>query len=116
MEADLIAANLTKHGVAQLRTGDFEFAYVDKQDKVLCTEIKDFIERHEWLGKLPNRPTHRFTARLRGSGILAGTIIMATPNAFSNLLGKTNRDKEKLISRAAGLTQIIKITCLINCT
>ena len=26
---------------------------------------------------------------------------MATPNAFSNLLGKENKDKEKLISRGA---------------
>lgn len=45
------------------------------------------------------RPTHRFVATYRGH--LAGVIIMATPNTFSNLLGKEYRDLEKLISRGA---------------
>ena len=100
-EQDLADAGLTRKGAESLRTGDFYFEYVDKIDKAQCGEIKQFIERHEWLGKLPNRPTHRFTARLKSNGHLAGTIIMATPNAFSNLLGAENRDKEKLISRGA---------------
>jgi hypothetical protein len=101
LEIDLVAANLTKDSAAQLRTGDFKFAYVDKSDKALCKEIKDFIVRHEWLGKLPNRPTHRFVARVKNTNVLAGVIIMATPNAFSNLLGKENTNREKLISRGA---------------
>ena len=100
-EQDLADAGLTRENAESLRTGDFYFEYVDKIDKTQCGEIKQFIERHEWLGKLPNRPTHRFTARLKSNGHLAGTIIMATPNAFSNLLGAENRDKEKLISRGA---------------
>ena len=100
-EQDLADAGLTRESAESLRTGDFYFEYVDKIDKTQCSEIKQFIERHEWLGKLPNRPTHRFTARLKSNGHLAGTIIMATPNAFSNLLGAENRDKEKLISRGA---------------
>lgn len=98
---DLLAAGLSEEEAARLRTDDFIFEYVPKEDKALCKEVKEFIERHEWLAKLPNRPTHRFTARLKKSGILAGTIIMATPNAFSGLLGRENRDKEKLISRGA---------------
>ena len=100
-ERDLIMANLTEAGAAKLRTSDFVFEYVSSDQKELCKEVKEFIERHEWLAKLPNRPTHRFTARLKKNGTLAGTIIMATPNAFSNLLGKENKDKEKLISRGA---------------
>ena len=100
-DEDLESASLTEQQAAALRVEDFEFAYADKQDKDLCGEIKNFIERHEWLGKLPQMPTHRFTARLKSSGALAGTIVMATPNAFSNLLGHSNRDKEKLISRGA---------------
>lgn len=48
---------------------------------------------------MPNRPTHRFTASYKG--LLAGVIIMATPNAFSHLLGKDNKEREKLISRGA---------------
>lgn len=99
--SDLQEAGLTEDDALKLRTSDFEFAYVPSEDKNLCKEIKEFIERHEWLAKLPNRPTHRFTARLKKNGQLAGTIIMAVPNAFSNLLGKENSNKEKLISRGA---------------
>ncbi len=98
---DLKSAGLTEESASALRTSDFIFEYVDKTDRQTCEEIKLFIKRHEWLGKLPNRPTHRFTARLKKNGVLAGTIIMAVPNAFSGLLGKENRDKEKLISRGA---------------
>lgn len=99
LEDDMLAAGLCEYSVAQLRIDDFDFEYVPKEDKERCQEIKQFIERHEWLGKLPTRPTHRFIARHKG--ILAGTIVMATPNAFSNLLGRENRDREKLISRGA---------------
>ena len=98
---DLEAASLTQAGYTNLRIEDFEFSYVDKEDKKSCDEIKQFIERHEWLGKLPARPTQRFTARLKKTGQIAGAIVMATPNAFSHILGKENRDKEKLISRGA---------------
>lgn len=89
-------------------------AFARKQEKVsaehnervarypeVFKEVKAFIERHEWLAKLPNRPTHIFTARLKKNGTLAGVIIMAIPNAFSNILGKENQDKERLISRGA---------------
>jgi hypothetical protein len=100
-DEDLRDAGLTEKEASMLRIDDFVFGYVDKENKELCKEVKEFIMRHEWLAKLPNRPTHRFTARLKKNGTLAGTIIMATPNAFSNLLGKENKDKEKLISRGA---------------
>ena len=100
-EQDLLKAELTEEQASLLKVSDFEFSYVPKEDKELCSEVKKFIERHEWLGKLPNRPTHRFTARWKNNGQLAGTIIMAVPNSFSGLLGKENRNKEKLISRGA---------------
>lgn len=101
LSQDLKDAGLTEEQAAKLRTSDFIFEYVDKQDKSACAEVKQFIERHEWLGKLSQRSTHRFVARLRSTGQLAGTIVMATPNTFSSLLGKENRDREKLISRGA---------------
>ena len=101
LSQDLKDAGLTEEQAAKLRTSDFIFEYVDKQDKSACAEVKQFIERHEWLGKLSQRSTHRFVARLKSTGQLAGTIVMATPNAFSSLLGKENRDREKLISRGA---------------
>ena len=89
----------TSDDISNLRVSDFEFIYVDKEEKENCQEIKKFIERHEWLGNLPIRPTHRFAAYYKG--YLAGVIIMATPNAFSYPLGKENRGMEKLISRGA---------------
>ena len=98
LEEDLKLAGLQADNASRLRTADFEFAYVPKENKEVCTEIKEFIERHEWLGKLAIWSTHRFTARLKSTGQLAGTIIMATPNSFSNLLGAENKGKEKLIS------------------
>lgn len=96
---DLIKANLSKEEAKQLKVSDFKFEYVPKENQRGCQEIKEFIERHEWLGKMPTRPTHRFIASYKG--ILAGVVVMATPNAFSNLLGKENKDLEKLISRGA---------------
>lgn len=48
---------------------------------------------------MPTRPTHRFIATYKG--ILAGVVVMATPNSFSNLLGVDKRHLEKLISRGA---------------
>ena len=99
---DLKEASLTADQHKALRTNDFEFSYVEKGDKEQCAQIKQFIERHEWLGKLPIWLTHRFTARLKKNGALAGVIVMATPNQFSNVLGKENAKViEKLISRGA---------------
>jgi hypothetical protein len=97
---DLLDANLTEEDVQNIKIQDIEFAYVDKSDKIKCTEIVNFIKKHEWLGNMPLRPTHRFTARYKD--ILIGVIVMATPNTFNTkLLGKDNVHLEKLISRGA---------------
>lgn len=99
LEEDLKAAGLTKEDAEKLRVGDFEFSYFPKTEFQRWMEIVQFIRRHEWLGKMPNRPTHRFIATYKG--LLAGVIVMATPNSFSNLLGEEDRNLEKLISRGA---------------
>tara|TARA_Y100000768_G_C23984113_1_gene687684 strand:+ start:2176 stop:3405 length:1230 start_codon:yes stop_codon:yes gene_type:complete len=99
LESDLKEANLSLDVTENLKVSDFEFRFIPKDDQITCKQIKAFIEKHEWLGKMPHRPTHRFIATYKG--VLAGVIVMATPNAFSNLLGAKNRDKEKLISRGA---------------
>ena len=101
LDKDLQKADLTQEEANNLRTSDFEFCYIDKSNKDQCNEVRDFIHDHEWLGKMPNRPTHRFAARLKKNGSMAGVIVMATPNSFSHVLGKENKDKEKLISRGA---------------
>jgi len=102
--SDLNESGMSENDAHGLCIADFDFAYVPKEDKGGCQEIKDFIERHEWLGKMPIWATHRFTARLKKNGILAGVIVMATPNTFSNLLGRENRDREKLIARGASIS------------
>ena len=99
LKQDLRELGVDAGEVSKLKVRDFSFAYVPKSDREQCQKIKEFIIKHEWLGKMPHRPTHRFIASYRGR--LAGVVIMATPNAFSYLLGKDSRDREKLISRGA---------------
>lgn len=96
-EQDLAKANLTEDEVKDLRVGDFTLAFEEKS--LINTEVKEFIVRHEWLGKMGLYPTHYFTARYKG--ILAGVIIMDMPNAFSKALGEDTRKIERLISRGA---------------
>ena len=96
---DLTDSNLTHDDVKDLRIEDFTFQFVPKTDKETVKQIKQFIERHEWLGKISNYPTHFFVAKYKD--ILAGVVIMDMPNAFSKLLGEKTRKIERLISRGA---------------
>lgn len=99
LEQDLFNFGIEKEEASLIKVSDFDFEHVAPEEKNKCGEIKQFIERHEWLGKMPMSITHRFTARWQG--VLVGVIIMATPNAFSNLLGVEYKNKEKLIARGA---------------
>ncbi len=96
-EDDLFYAGLSKKEVNDLTVKDFEFRYIDKEDKEGCKTTSEFIKRHEWLGKMPGRPTHRFVATYKGH--YAGVIVMSTPNAFADY--GLERNMEKLISRGA---------------
>lgn len=82
----------------KLKISDFKFEMIEKNDNK-TKEIVNFINKYEWLGKMPNRPTHRFIATY--NNILAGVIIMSTPNSFSMMLGNETSKIEKLISRGA---------------
>ncbi len=84
------------------RIENFEFSYVPKDNKVRCQDIKNFIERYEWLGKMPVWVTHRFIATLEDEIMCA--VVMATPNAFSTLLGEEYKNREKMISRGASIS------------
>lgn len=81
-----------------LSINDFDFKFINKDDP-LNKDIVSFIKKYEWLGKMPNRPTHRFVATYKG--MLAGVVIMSIPNSFSKLLGNDTKNIEKLISRGA---------------
>jgi len=94
---DLNQHNLTEEDVNSLRIMDFDMKFEDK--KIVWNEVKYFIEKHEWLGKMGLYPTHIFTARY--NGILSGVISFDMPNAFSKLLGNDTKSMERLIGRGA---------------
>ena len=99
-EEDIVEAleqGLTQQEIVSLKVSDFELQFESKE--TIFQEAKDFITKHEWLGKIGLYPTHMFTARYKG--ILAGVVIMDMPNAFSNMLGKDTKNLERLISRGA---------------
>ncbi len=98
-ESDLIETNLTEEETKSLRVTDFTFHFISKEDKETVKLIKGFIEKHEWLGKMSNYPTHLFVAKYKD--IIAGVVIMDMPNAFSKLLGDKTKKIERLISRGA---------------
>lgn len=102
IEEDLVEAGLTQEEADKLTVSDFELSQFTKLDvnyAKLLSETRSFIERHEWLGKISNYPTHYFVARYKGK--LAGVVIMDMPNSFSKLLGDGTRKIERLISRGA---------------
>jgi hypothetical protein len=92
--------DFNKYGLSKgdISIKDLSFRYIPKTSKKV-KDISNFIERYEWLGKMPVWVTHRFGAYYKD--ILVCAVVLATPNSFSNLLGKENKNKEKLISRGA---------------
>lgn len=81
----------------ELKVSDFEFKVISNEQEIL--DAKNFIKRHEWLGKLALNTTHYFGAYYRN--VLAGVVTMGVPTAFSNMVGKNTKDLERLISRGA---------------
>lgn len=94
---DLILAGIASETSNSLRVADFSLQFEEKS--AVYSEVKAFISRHEWLGKMSLYPTHLFTARY--NGILAGVVVMDMPAVFSKLLGEDTKKIERLISRGA---------------
>jgi len=97
LKADLQEANFTEEYVKTLKVSDFDFCQVI--DKTEQKKLKQFIERHEWLGNLSQYTTHWFACYHKD--ILAGVILFNMPNSFSKLLGDNTKQLERLISRGA---------------
>ena len=97
LKEDLEISNLTEEYVSNLRVSDFDFSIAKTKKEEL--HIRNFIERHEWLGKACGFSKYYFQAHHKG--ILSGVVIMGIPNAFNYLLGKDNRNLEILINRGA---------------
>lgn len=95
-DKDIIELGFSETDLKNMRVKDFDFAISDKSD---FEEIKQFIQRYEWLGTLPPYPTHYFTARYNGT--LAGVLIYTMPNAFSKILGDNTKNLERLLARGA---------------
>jgi hypothetical protein len=94
---DVKQAGLDIDTIKSLRCDNFTFQQEEKS--LIFKEVKAFIEKHEWLGRVSLYPTHFFTARY--NGILAGVVIMDMPTSFSKLLGDNTKKMERLISRGA---------------
>ena len=97
LETDLIECGLTEEYTKSLRVSDFEFKNIT--DKKEQQKLKQFIEKHEWLGNLSQYTTHWFGCYHKG--ILSGVILFNLPNAFSKILGEDTKELERLISRGA---------------
>lgn len=121
LDADLKEVGLTREQASALVLDDFTFkaettVFDDSEKKAVTDpdikqEITRFIEKHEWLGKIPQRPTHWFTARLTVTGDLAGVIIMANPYQNMTSVHKVlldgrvpEKNIERLIARGAGIS------------
>lgn len=96
-EQDLAEAGLTEEYVQGLSTSDFYFTIVEDAEE--RRRLKEFIERHEWLGNLSQYTTHWFAAYHQD--VLAGVLLFNLPNAFSKMLGEQTPELERLISRGA---------------
>jgi len=97
---------VSKKQLLELKVSDLVFTHEPKEK--VFKEVKAFIERHEWLGKLSLYPTHFFTARYQG--LLCGVVVMDMPVAFSKALGDKTRKMERLISRGASISWAPKNT------
>jgi hypothetical protein len=96
-QKDLLESGFTEEYVKTLRVSDFEFKNVT--DKNEHKKLKQFIERHEWLGNLSQYTTQWFACYHKD--ILSGVILFNMPNAFSKMLGENTKNLERLISRGA---------------
>jgi hypothetical protein len=96
-DEDLLINNLTKEYIETLKVSDFTFKNIIDKDEQ--KNLKKFIERHEWLGKLSMFTTHWFACYHKD--IMAGVILFNVPNALSKLLGDDTKNLERLISRGA---------------
>jgi hypothetical protein len=94
---DLMSKGLTKEYTDALRVPDFDFKVIESKEE--RQQLKQFIERHEWLGNLSQYTTHWFACYHKD--IIAGVILFNMPNAFSKLLGEDTKKIERLISRGA---------------
>lgn len=97
LNEDLIIGNITKEESDKLKVSDFTFLNIT--DKSERQKLKQFIERHEWLGNLSQYTTHWFACYYKD--IIAGVILFNMPNAFSKTLGEDTKNIERLISRGA---------------
>ena len=88
LEEDLAKCGLTKEYVETLRVSDFSFKNIT--DKKEQQKLKQFIERHEWLGNLSQYTTHWFACYHKN--IIAGVILFNMPNAFSKFSEKTPKN------------------------
>lgn len=105
---ETLADDIAIYGDLSLSIDSLEFKFIPKEDKAACKDVVFFIERYEWLGKMPVWVTHRFVATY--NDIIIAAVVMGTPYNFSNLLGDEYKNAEKLIARGATMSLAPKNT------
>lgn len=96
-DRDVIESGLSQKDIQFLKTSDFTFVPVTDRDE--RRRLREFIERHEWLGNLSQYTTHWFAGYHKN--VLAGVQLFNMPNSFSKMLGDNTPELERLISRGA---------------
>lgn len=85
----------TDEEITNIKLDDLVFEYVDsKEDK---REVGSFVKKFEWLGTIPNYPTHWFRGIYKGEIMCA--VIMSMPNSFSKIMGDGSEKIERLVAR-----------------
>jgi len=97
LEDDLLQCGFTKEYTEKLSVSDFSFSNITNKKEQ--QKLKEFIERHEWLGNLSQYTTHWFACYHKN--VIGGVILFNMPNAFSKTLGENTKNIERLISRGA---------------
>ncbi|MBL7663512.1 MAG: hypothetical protein JNM93_00150 [Bacteriovoracaceae bacterium] len=96
-EEDRINFGLNKNQV--LKISDLEFKVIDKTDLKSVSEVKSFIEKYEWYGKINNY--WNFTFALTYQDKIVCCVMIGTPMMFSKCLGEDTKNLEQTILRGA---------------
>ena len=83
-EAVNLYGQLSLEEVQKLRVSDFNIQVVNPEDITLQKGVKKFIQKHEWLGKIPPFTCNSFSALYKGH--LGGVIILSIPNVSYRII------------------------------
>lgn len=99
IQYDLELFELTKDQVEEIQIQDLTFEVIQKDNKQRIKEVKEFINRYEWLGKINHYWNYAFALTYKEK--MVTVCMIGTPTMFSRLLGEGTKDLEQTIHRGA---------------